>query len=102
MKSYVTSTLPPAIQSIFEAPPGITFEQLAGQAVDELQKVKSPAVQSEAAVYILKFLQGRGDRAQQELVEQALRVMDKFPHFPRPRAAVALKALGGLTRLRAA
>lgn len=97
MKCYTTGTLPPAIQSIFEAPPGITFEQLAHQAVDELQKIKSPDVQSEAATYILRFLQQRGDRSQQNLVEQALKVMDKFPHFPRPRAAVALRALASLT-----
>ncbi|MCA9790602.1 MAG: hypothetical protein KC910_02355 [Candidatus Eremiobacteraeota bacterium] len=99
MKSYATGTLPPTIQSIFESPPGTTFGQIAQRAVFELERIASPEVQSEAGAYLLRFLQGRGDSYQQDFVEQALQVMEKFPHFPRPRAKVALRAL---TKLAAA
>ncbi len=102
MKSYVTRTLPPSIQSIFEAPPGTTLGQLAKRAVFEMERIASPEVQSEAGSYLLKFLQGRGDSYQQDFVEQALKAMEKFPHFPRPRARIALRALTKLAEAIAA
>lgn len=98
MRSYISRTLPPAVQSIFESPPGTTYEELVRRAIFELNRISNPEVQSEAGVYLLRYLEGRGDSYQRDLVEQALKVMEKFPHFPRPRAAVALRALNNLAK----
>ncbi|MBI3929456.1 MAG: hypothetical protein HY319_28180 [Armatimonadetes bacterium] len=98
MLSYFTDELPPAIQSVIQSPAGTTFEQIANQAVSALTMLDSPDVQSTAGQSVLVFLQGRGDSRQQEFVDRALQVMDKFPNYPRPRAAVALQALKTLAQ----
>lgn len=101
MKIYVPRTLPPSIQSVFEAPPSASFLSLVEKALFEMNRLTSADVQSEAGIQLLRFLQNRGNSYHQDLVDQALGTMNRFPNFARPRARIALKALHRLSEMAA-
>lgn len=96
MDALFTHSLPTGIRDIFAAPPGTSLSDLAGLAAAHLVAIQDDVLRSKAARHVLTFLQGRGDADQREMVSRALQVMDRFPHYPRPRAEVARRALVAL------
>lgn len=89
----------PKLQFLLQAPATVPSQQLAADAVSEITQLPTPEDQSLAGLAVLKALKVRGDAGVQDFVERALEVMQKFPHFARPRAAVALRALNALAKM---
>ena len=77
-----------------------SFDQLARVAYQCVQRLDSSEAQSAAGHSVLRRLRELADESQGQFVERALEVMAKFPHFARPRAAVALQALKSLANER--
>lgn len=77
-----------------------SFDQLARVAYQCVQGLESSEAQSAAGHSVLRRLRDLADEGQRQFVERALEVMGKFPHFARPRAAVALQALKSLANER--
>ncbi len=69
----------------------------AKQALESLKGL-SPDEQSQYGAQALGKAIDFGDVRATELASKALQVMEKFPHFPRPRAAVVMRALETLSR----
>jgi hypothetical protein len=69
-----------------------SLHHLAGEALLRLRGL-SPEEQSQGGVYVLNHARQSGDEKTRDLAERALLVMEKFPNFPRPRAAVVMRAL---------
>lgn len=88
----------PKLQTLLQAPASVPSQQLAADAVSEINRLNTPEDQSLAGLAVLKVLKSRGDAGVQDFVERALEVMQKFPNFARPRAAVALRALNALAK----
>ena len=76
---------------------GSALRQLAGEALTNLRGL-SAEEQSAAGAYVLGQARQYGDEKARELADRALQVMEKFPHFPRPRAAVIMRALESLAK----
>lgn len=93
MDALFTQNLPTGIRDIFAAPTGTSFADLARRAAASLTGIQDDVVRSRAGQHVLTFLQGRGDDGQREVVSRALQVMERFPHYPRPRAEIARRAL---------
>ena len=89
----------PQLQTLLQAPASLSSQRLAADAVSEISRLTTPEDQSLAGLAVLKALKARGDAGVQDFVERALEVMQKFPHFARPRAAVALRALSALSKM---
>lgn len=93
MDALFTQNLPTGIRDIFTAPAGTSLAELARLAAAQLTGIQDDVVRSRAGKYVLTFLQGRAENGQREVVSRALDVMEKFPHYPRPRAEIARRAL---------
>ena len=88
--------LPPGIRNLVASPPGSSLGELALRAAAHLTGIQDDVARSQEAWQLLVFLQGRGDSTQRQLLSRALMVMERFPHYPRPRAEVARRALEAL------
>lgn len=93
MDGLFTHNLPAGIRDLVGAPAGSSLSELAHQAMVCLTGIQDDVARSKAARHVLTFLHGRGDLDQREVVARALEVMDRFPHYPRPRAEIARRAL---------
>lgn len=93
MDAMFTQSLPTGIRDIFKAPAGTSLADLARCAAAQLTSIQDDVLRSRAGMYVLTFLQGRAENGQAEVVSRALQVMEKFPHYPRPRAEIARRAL---------
>lgn len=93
MDALFTQSLPRGIRDIFMAPAGTSLADLARLAAAQLTSIQDDVLRSRAGTHVLTFLQGRADNGQREVVCRALQVMEKFPHYPRPRAEIARRAL---------
>lgn len=71
----------------------------AQQALDSMKGL-TPEEQSQVGAQALGQAVQFGDPKVIELANKALLVMEKFPHFPRPRAAVVVRALESLSRIK--
>ncbi|MEW6278867.1 MAG: hypothetical protein AB1758_09610 [Candidatus Eremiobacterota bacterium] len=96
MDTLLLGTLPTDLQQLLRG--GAALNQVAGQAARFLEKLPNAEEQAALGKAILRALIDRADAAQRTMVERALEVMDKFPHFPRPRAAVVRQALKSLAQ----
>ena len=74
-----------------------SVSRMAGEALRNLRGL-SAEEQSEAGAFVLGQARQYGDEKARDLADRALQVMEKFPHFPRPRAAVIMKALESLAK----
>ncbi|HXE71047.1 MAG TPA: hypothetical protein VNO81_00175 [Candidatus Nitrosotenuis sp.] len=93
MEAMFYHNLPAALGDVFRAPAGTSVQQLARVAAERLEAIENDSERSLAGRTVLNFILGRVDNGQKDVVERALAVMDRFPHFPRPRAEVARRAL---------
>lgn len=93
LESIFLARLPTPIRELFRSPSGTTLQEFARHAVCRLEEIEDDQARSHAGRCLLHFLRGRGDSGQRSVVERALAVMDRFPHYPRPRAEVARRAL---------
>ncbi len=73
------------------------LRQMAGDALTQIRGL-SAEEQCEAGAYMLGQARQFGDDQIRDFADRALQVMEKFPHFPRPRAAVAMRALESLAK----
>ncbi|MGE0494586.1 MAG: hypothetical protein AB7S38_35580 [Vulcanimicrobiota bacterium] len=96
MDSFLAAGLPPELASLLADVQQEEPAEVARRTITLIGKTPSPDQQAEIGRHALNFLKPRLEPSQIETVERALEVMDKFPHFPRPRAGVALKALKAL------
>lgn len=71
--------------------------QSAGEALRNLRGLGAYE-QSQVAEVVLRQALQEGSKKTRDLASQALEVMAKFPNFPRPRAAVGLRALDSLIK----
>ena len=80
-----------------EASSQVNLRQLAGDALSNMRGLTAEE-QSQAGAFVLAQARDLGDSRTREMAERALEVMEKFPHFPRPRAAVVMRALESLAK----
>lgn len=84
------------LQNLIRQGAGVT--QLAQYGVRVTDQLTSAEDQSAVARHILRASLDKADPKQREFVHRALEVMDKFPCYPRPRAAAARAALKSLAQ----
>ena len=89
----MTHTVPSEVSQLLKETEGLPLQELAGKAATVVATLSGAETQSQAGFAVLTHIRPRCDEAQGALVDRALEVMNKFPHFPRPRAAVLMKAL---------
>lgn len=77
---------------------GASVVQLATYGVRLTEQLTAAEDQSAIGRHILRAILDKADLKQHQLAERALEVMDKFPCYPRPRAAVAKAALKSLAQ----
>lgn len=68
---------------------------VAACALTHLERFSDSGQKAEIGRQLLTNI-SLGDCAEASEAVKALEVMEKFPHYPRPRAAVAMAALKGL------
>ncbi len=73
-------------------------KHLAAYGVKVTDQLTGAEDQSAVARHILRACLEKADLKQSEFVNRALEVMDKFPCYPRPRAAAARAALKHLAQ----
>ncbi|GMU56293.1 MAG: hypothetical protein AMXMBFR33_54390 [Candidatus Xenobia bacterium] len=77
---------------------GASAKQLATYGVRVVEQLTNADEQSAVGRVVLRALLDRADAGQRSIAERALEVMDKFPSYPRPRAAVVRAALKSLAQ----
>jgi len=93
MEALFTHGMPRGVVELITSPPGTSLRDLAGRAQAALTEMTDDSARSRAGQCLLVFLQGRTEGHQRQTVVRALQVMARFPHYPRPRAEVARRAL---------
>ncbi len=93
MEVLFTHGMSRGVLDLIASPPGTSLPDLATRAQAALQEIPDDSARSRAAQCLLVFLQGRAAEGQRQTVAHALRIMARFPHYPRPRAEVARRAL---------
>ena len=88
-----SQTVPSEVNRLLQEAEDLPLAELAGKAAVMVATLQGAETQSQAGFAVLTHLRPRCDEGQRDLVDRALEVMHKFPHFPRPRAAVLMKAL---------
>lgn len=89
----MTHTIPSRIKEFLSEYGELPVQEMAGKAAVLVATLDGAETQSQAGFAVLTHLRPACDESQGVLVDRALEVMNKFPHFPRPRAAVLMKAL---------
>lgn len=77
---------------------GASAVQLAQYGTRTVEQLPGAEEQSAVARHVLRAMIDRADLKQRDLIHRALEVMDKFPCYPRPRAAAARAALKSLAQ----
>jgi hypothetical protein len=87
--------LPEELVYLLETVHCLPASEVANCALPHLERFPDPQQKAEIGAQLLTNIsQGLSDAAPE--AAKALEVMAKFPHYPRPRAAVAIAALKGL------
>ena len=93
--------LPEELVYLLESVQTLPAEDVAFCALPHLERFSDAAQKAEIGAQLLTNI-SNGNCAAAAEASKALAVMDKFPHYPRPRAAVAIAALKGLAGRKAA
>ena len=87
--------LPEELVYLLESVHHLPAEEIAYCALPHLERFSDAAQKAEIGHQLLSNISESSCAAATE-ASKALAVMAKFPHYPRPRAAVAIAALKGL------
>lgn len=87
--------LPEELLYLLESANVLPATEIAACALTHLERFSDSAQKADIGRQLLMNISLGGSPASIEAVK-ALEVMEKFPHYPRPRAAVAMAALKGL------
>lgn len=87
--------LPEELVYLLESVENLPAEEIAYCALPHLERFSDAAQKAEIGFQLLNNISRSACPAAAEATK-ALAVMAKFPHYPRPRAAVAMAALKGL------
>ena len=93
--------LPEELIYLLESVTKLSAADVASCALSHLERFSDSNQKAEIGRQLLTGI-SLGDCPQAPEASKALEVMDKFPHYPRPRAAVAMAALKGLANKRVA
>jgi len=93
--------LPEELVYLLESVHNLPAAQVAQCALPHLERFADAHQKAEIGAQLLAQI-SEGRTAEAPEAAKALEVMAKFPHYPRPRAAVAIAALKGLAGKRAA
>ena len=87
--------LPEELIYLLESVNRLSAGEVAACALPHLERFSDSVQKAEIGHQLLQNIsQSPSSRAEE--AQKALEVMAKFPHYPRPRAAVAMAALRGL------
>jgi hypothetical protein len=87
--------LPEELIYLMESVASLPAAEVAACALSHLERFSDSLQKAEIGRQLLANIAAGGSALAGEAA-QALEVMSKFPHYPRPRAAVAMAALKGL------
>lgn len=87
--------LPEELVYLLESVNELSAADVAACALTHLERFSDSGQKAEIGRQLLTNI-SLGSCSQAGEAIKALEVMDKFPHYPRPRAAVAMAALKGL------
>lgn len=87
--------LPEELVYLLESVHQLPAAEVANCALPHLERFSDANQKAEIGAQLLANI-SQGETAAAPEAAKALEVMSKFPHYPRPRAAVAIAALKGL------
>lgn len=93
MDSFIAAGVPEEVAELIKTAGDVPVADLARRAAQVVAAIDGAEAQSNAGRCMLNYLRPRADESQITLIDRALEVLDKFPNFPRPRAAVIRRAL---------
>ena len=93
--------LPEELLYLLESVHNLPASEVAHCALHHLERFADAQQKADIGAQLLSNISEGGTSAAAEAAK-ALAVMAKFPHYPRPRAAVAIAALKGLANTAAA
>lgn len=93
--------LPEELIYLLESVSQLPASDVAACALPHLERFSDSQQKAEIGRQLLTQI-SRGTCSNAPEAEKALEVMNRFPHYPRPRAAVAIAALRGLASKRVA
>ncbi len=101
MTAAPSLNLPEELIYLLESVNELSAADVAACALTHLERFSDSGQKAEIGRQLLTNI-SLGSCSQAGEAVKALEVMDKFPHYPRPRAAVAMAALKGLAAKRVA
>lgn len=91
--------LPEELTYLLESVAQLPAADVAATALPHLERFSDSQQKAEIGRQLLTQISRHGCEHAPD-AEKALEVMNRFPHYPRPRAAVAMAALKGLASKR--